>query len=623
MSSRQVTEFRPTEVPASQLPAHLEIVGETIIEAFRENLRRIPDRDALRRRNDHGWESVTWREYGRSVSEITAGLYELGIRPGEHVAIFSNNRLEWHFADIGSLAGGYVVVPLYPTSAPEQVAYLLGHSESRVCFVEGNDLLERVLRVREELPKLHRIVPFERTERSGDPLILHLDELRSLGSELLERDSGVTDQLAEAITPDDLATLVYTSGTTGPPKGAMITHRNVMWIARSALPFLEVQPGERFLSFLPLSHVAERIISDFSAIITGGETWFAQSLGTVPQDLNDCRPTVFFAVPRVWEKLQEGVLERVRQRPAPQRLAVEQYLRLGAQVIARRQAKERPRPWEEIPYKILDGVVGSRVRHELGLDQAHILASSAAPIRQDLLCWLHAAGLHVLEAYGQTETCGPTTSNPPSDIRIGTVGVPLPGIQVTIGSDEEVLVRGGNVCRGYFRDPESTRELIDDERVMHTGDTGAFDADGYLRITGRKKDLIITAAGQNISPYEIECDLEQNGIIGEAVVIGDGRRYLTALVTLDPDLLADWARQHAKSADYDRLVSDPDVGKEVDRIIAKVNSSRARVENIRKFRILDRPFSIESGEVTPTLKVRRQNVIDKFGNVIEAMYDQS
>ena len=276
--------------------------------------------------------------------------------------------------------------------------------------------------------------------------------------------------------------------------------------------------------------------------------------------------------------------------------------------------------WERLPYEALDAVVGAKIRQEFGLDRAHVLVTAAAAIHPDLIRWYHAIGLPVLELYGQTEVCGPTTCNPPDDNRIGSVGPAIPGVQVRIADDGEILVKGGNVCMGYFRDPATTAELIDDDGWMHSGDVGTLDDDGYLRITGRKKDLIITAAGQNISPQEIETDLRNHEIISEAVVIGEGRRYLTALLTLDGDALSRWAHEHGKVAGYEALVADGDLRAETDRIVAEVNSHRSRVENIRKYRILAHEFTIAAGEMTPTLKVKRNVVNDRYRDLIDEMY---
>jgi long-chain acyl-CoA synthetase len=596
------------------------IEGATIIEAFRANVHRIPAYPAMRRRMQAGWETLTWADYGQAVSEVTAGLADLGIGLGERVAILSRNRVEWHLADIGALVNGCVTVPIYPTSSAEQVRYILDHCGARLCFVEDDELLAKVLEVRHALPKLDRVVVFDDCDHLDEPFLVGFASLRAIGLDRLQREPAIIDERASLVVPEQAATFVYTSGTTGPPKAAVLTHANIMWTIRSAASLVHLAAGERFLSFLPLSHVAERGMSEFAPITIGGETWFARSLASVAEDLLDCRPTVFFAVPRVWEKLQTAVLEKIDEAPWLARHMVRWYLELGRHLQAERAAGRRSTPRRTLPHAALDAVLGARMRRELGLDQAHILISAAAPIHPDLLRWLHAIGLPVIELYGQTEVCGPTTCNPPEDNRVGTVGRALPGVRVRVAGDGEILVQGGNVCAGYFNDPASTSELLDVEGWMHSGDLGALDNDGYLRLTGRKKDLIITAAGQNIAPQDIEMELKNHPLISEAVVVGEGRRYLTALLTLDAETLAEWARERGKVADFEALASDLDLRKEVDELVAVVNARRSRVEGIRKHRILAHELTIAAGELTPTLKVRRSVVCGLHTDLIEDMY---
>jgi long-chain acyl-CoA synthetase len=593
--------------------------AKTIVEAFHNNVRSIPDRPAMRRRTQVGWETLTWAEYGRLVGQVTAGLTELGIGPGERVAILSGNRVEWHLADLGTLCSGAVTVPVYQTSSSEQVAYLLGHAEARICFVENDELLAKLLEVRDRLPKLDHVVVFDDGGRIDDPFLVGFDELLAIGTARVQREPRLVETRAGSIAPEQLATLVYTSGTTGPPKGAMVSHGNIMWTIRSAVSMLDIREGERLLSFLPLSHVAERAMSDFAPIAVGGETWFARSLATVAKDLRDCRPTVFFAVPRVWEKLQQALLAKLGEEHVLKRLVIDRYVEQGLHVGAERDARRHPPVWETLPYAALDAAVGAKIRHELGLDEAHILITAAAPIHPDLIRWFHAIGLPIIELYGQTEACGPTTCNPPEDNRIGTVGKAIPGVRVRVAEDGEILVQGGNVCMGYFKEPAATAELLEGG-WMHSGDLGTLDTDGYLRITGRKKDLIITAAGQNIAPQEIEMDLKDHALVSEAVVIGEGRRYLTALLTLDAEALAAWAHERGKVADYEVLAADPDLRQEIDLLVTEVNARRSRVEGIRKHRILARELTVAAGELTPTLKVKRAVVCETQSELIDDMY---
>ncbi|HTK15181.1 MAG TPA: long-chain fatty acid--CoA ligase [Acidimicrobiia bacterium] len=602
------------------VPTSVPIEGDTIVDALRENVRRIPDRPALRSRRATGWQTITYEDYGRAVAEVTAGLAELGVDAGQHVGIFSNNCAEWHLADFGILANRCVTVPVYQTSSAEQVLHILGNGETALCFVEGHELAARILEVREDLPKLDRIVVFDNDDRLDDPFTLGFAQLRTIGAARLLREPDLFDIRAGAVLPGDLATLVYTSGTTGPPKGAMVSHANIMWTLRSAVSLMQIHEGERLLSFLPLSHIAERMISDFASVAVGAETWFARSLSTVAEDLRECRPTVFFAVPRVWEKLQEAVTAKLDEVHGVKRLAVDRYIGLGVRLVADRATADRVPIWERLPYDALDASVGAKIRRDMGFADARILISAAAPIHPDLIRWFHAIGLPILELYGQTETCGPTTCNPPTDNRIGTVGPPIPGERVEIAADGEILVKGGNVCLGYFRDPTATAALIDENGWMHSGDVGHLDAAGYLTVTGRKKDLIITAHGQNIAPQEIETDLRRHDLVSEAVVIGEGRRYLTALLTLDGDTLSAWADAHHKVGGAETLAGDPDLRAEIDEFVAAVNAKRSRVERVRKYRILAHDFTIAAGELTPTLKVKRGVVNSTYRDVIDAMY---
>jgi len=400
----------------------------------------------------------------------------------------------------------------------------------------------------------------------------------------------------------------------------MISHANIMWTLRKVTPVYNIGEGDRLLSFLPLSHIAERMMSDFLPIGVGGETWFARSLATVAEDLPACRPTVFLAVPRVWEKLREGIEGHIRTQASPVRAALEHYISLGLRSVTAEQDGTPLHRSAVAVYRSLDATLGATIRQTLGLDRAKVLVTAAAPTHPDLIRWFHAIGLPLLQIYGQTEGCGPTTATRPDHNRIGTVGTALPGMRVRIADDEEVLLKGGNVCLGYLNDPEATAELIDEEGWMHTGDTGAFDSDGSLRIIGRKKDLIITAAGKNIAPQGIEIDLQNQPLISEAIVVGEGRRYLAALVTLDPEELTRWAQERNKLGDLEALAADPDLLAEIQAAIDEVNAKRSHAESIRKFRVLAHVLTAEDGELTPTMKVKRAVVYDHHREVIEEIY---
>jgi long-chain acyl-CoA synthetase len=602
---------------------HAAARDRTMVSLFREQVARGGTRTALRHNVGGAWKPLSWTAYGDAVREIAAGLIDLGVGAGEPVALLATNRPEWHFADLGTLSSAAVTVPVYPTRAPGQVAYVVDHCEARVAFVENREQLAKIVDERSAMPKLERVILFDETTRLDDPFLLGLEELRALGRARLERHPAAVDERLRRIRSDDLATLVYTSGTTGPPKGAMITHGNLVATIDAITDVVSIGSDDRFLSFLPLSHVAERVVSNFGQILSGGETWFARSFATVPEDLRACRPTVFFAVPRVWQKFHDTIFEELDTTTGLQRALVNRLLALGATRVCHEQDGLPMSPVKRGAHQALDRVVGRMIRARTGLDKARILVSGAAPIHPDMLRRLHAVGLPVCEVYGQTEDCGPTTLNPPERIRIGTVGPPLPGVRVRIAEDGEILVHGGNVCRGYFKDDAGTRELLDDEGWMHSGDVGRFDTSGYLCVTGRKKDLIITAHGKNISPQEIEGRLQLEPFISEAVVVGDGRPYLTALLTLDTDTMAPWAEAHHKPLNPEPLAEDPDVRAEIQASVERVNATLSHVETIKKWRILPRDLTVASGEMTPTLKVRRKTVGEQYGDLVDEMYAES
>lgn len=594
--------------------------GTTIVDIFWRNAGRYGPRPALRRKVGGEWETTTWDDYAEQVRHVAAGLVRLGLVQGDRVGVLSGNRLEWHLADLGILAAGGVTVPVYPTNSSSQVAYVLGHSECRFVFVEGIDQLSKVLLRREELPALERVFVFDRSAGLDHEFVGDLDDLRDLADDELAEHPTVLEDRAHALHHDDVATIVYTSGTTGRPKGAVLTHGNIAANIEHITAVVPVGPDDRFLSFLPLSHIAERTVSDFGEVLAGGETWFAESLAAVQEDLQACRPTIFFAVPRVWEKFREGVREKIESLNRAERLLAERYLHLASRRGGVTGAGPALSKVEAAQYRALDAVVGRSIRSGLGLDRARYLVSAAAPVHPDLLRWFHGLGLPVAEVYGQTENCGVSTMNPPDDIRIGTVGKAAPGVELRIADDGEILTRGANVTIGYHRDEAGTAELIDDEGWMHTGDLGVIDADGYLTITGRKKDLIINAAGKNISPQEIETRLRYEPLISQAVVVGDGRPYLTALLTLDVEALVDWASAHGRTGTVEELACDPEVLQEVADSVERVNLEHARVEGIKRWHVLPHDLTVASGELTPTLKVKRQVVAERYADVIESLY---
>jgi long-chain acyl-CoA synthetase len=604
--------------PATTTPAAPPLRAPTIVGLFRDAALDRGTATALRHHDGTGWQSMSWLAYERAVAEVAVGLRSWGLEPGDRVGILSGNRPEWHIADLGILGAGLVSTPVYATNSSSQAAYVLRDAECRVAFVEDAQQLAKVLLRRDELPLLERVVVLSPIDGVDDAFVRPLADLRHDGATELARHPDRFAELAADVAPDDLATLVYTSGTTGPPKGAMITHANAMATLRSLSTLVGLSPADRFLSFLPLSHITERSVSHFGQIAAGGETWFARSLATVAEDLRACRPTLFFAVPRVWEKFREAVLAGIDAAPSPLRRLLTRYVELAG---ARQAAGSGwGRPAERAELAMLDRTVGAALRRKLGLDHARLLSCGAAAVHPDLLRWFHAIGLPIAEGYGQTEVSLCSTLNPVEDIRIGTVGRAIPGVEVRVADDGEILVRGAGVCAGYWHNDAASADLVDADGWLRTGDLGELDDDGYLRVTGRKKDLIITSYGKNIAPSEIETALRYEPLISQAVVVGDGRPFLTALLTLDADAAADWAGREGRNLALDALAGDDALRAAIDEAVERVNVAHSHAEGIRRWRLLPRDLTTAGGELTPTLKVRREVVTAAFADLIEEMY---
>ncbi len=590
-------------------------VVDTIVQRFLDRVEHSPRRSAMRHQVDERWVDISWAEYGTAVAETAAGLIERGVSPGDRVALLSSNSPLWHIADVAILMCGAVSVPIYPTSSSSQVAHALQDSGATMCFASDAEQVAKILLHSDDSPDPVRIVIFDSTSGLDRPdRIETLDQLRRVG------DVDAVAARASRVRPDDVATLVYTSGTTGPPKGTMLTHANITWTIDSVTEMVGLRSDDRMLSYLPISHIAERITSHFGMLAAGGQTWFARSLASVPEDLRACRPTVFMAVPRVWQKLHDSILDQLDSTP------------VHLSVLVDRAATAVPgpgRPWWSVTGLAtagtrfsIDQTIGRVIRRKVGLDRARLLVSAAAPIHPDLVRWFGGIGLPIVEVYGQTEDCGPATINPPDAIRVGSVGLPIPGLEAMVADDAELLFRGGSVCAGYHGLPDATDELIDATGWLHSGDLGRIDDDGYVWITGRKKDLIINAAGKNIAPSEIESSLTMESLIGQAVVIGEGRRYLTALIALDGDTASEWARHHGTFTEVAELVHDEELRSEIAASVQRVNARHAPVEQIKYWRLLPEPLTIENDELTPTMKVKRPVVRDRHIDLIEEMYAQ-
>jgi long-chain acyl-CoA synthetase len=612
-------------------------MASTIIERFHEHVRNRPDKVALRYKSEGDWRDITWRDYGEAVKKAAKSLLPLGFQHSDKIALLSGNRPEWHIADVAAMSIGGATAAIYATNSPEQVAYIIGHSEARIAFVDVTDQLEKILKMRSDLPRLEKVVVFEGYEgdANGD-FVMTWDDFLALGREV---DDSRYDDATRAVKPDDLATFVYTSGTTGPPKGVMLRHSNIWWTATHSeqhIPIGDADNG-RALSYLPLSHIAERMISHLLQIYYGTQTWFAESLDTLLADLQTCKPTYFFGVPRVWEKFYAGFQAMAAQPPKDKseerkkklaRKAIEvgrEVTKHEQEAVARggKMTDARTPLGLRLQHAVLDKLVLVKIRERFGLDQCQLALSAAAPLNPDLIWFFHSIGIKITEGYGQSEDNGPTTWNPPDAVKIGTVGTALPGMEVKIAEDGEILARGGNVMAGYYKDEAATKDAIDADGWLRSGDVGEFDEHGYLKITDRKKDLIITAGGKNVAPQEIENRIKFHHLISQVVVIGDRRPFLTALVTLDEEKAPAWASGQGIEGDVAAIANHERTLKEIEGAINDVNRNLAKVEGVKKFRVLERDFLQEENEITPTMKVKRKQINENYGDAIEDMYDKA
>lgn len=573
------------------------------------------DRVALRKKAYGIWHDISWRSYADHVRRVALSLRALGHERGECVAIISENRPEWLYVDLGTQAAGGITAAVYTTNAAEQVAYIVGHSRARIFFVENEEQLDKALETRGELPRLERIVvlDMEGLRDFEDPMVMGFEEFLELGGDGEGFEEGV-----RMGRPQDTALLVYTSGTTGPPKGAMLSHSNLIETATLLGEANPIHETDEVLSFLPLCHIAERLMTVVNQIRFGYTVSFAESLETVSDNLREVSPTVFFAVPRIWEKFHSRIQLTMDDSTWFKKLCYRVALGVGERYVRRRF--DEGDGGRGLATRLAHLAVYRPLRKKLGLERTRVAISGAAPISSEILRYFHAIGIEMREVYGQTEGSGPTTIHAGRDIRLGTVGRPLPGTEVRIGDDGEILVRGPHVFQGYFRNEEATREVLVDS-WLHSGDVGEMDADGFLRITDRKKDLIITAGGKNIAPQNIENQLKCSPYINDAVVIGDRRRFLSALVLIDEENVTDWAQQsRVPFTTYADLARNPEVRRLIEAEVDAVNRELAAVERIKRFTILDKRLEQEDGELTPTMKVKRKKISEIYKDLIEEMY---
>ncbi|OHC78752.1 MAG: fatty-acid--CoA ligase [Rhodoferax sp. RIFCSPLOWO2_12_FULL_60_11] len=610
----------------SGIQANRDIVmpGETIPAMFWNAVKQRGPNVWMRQKHLGLWRSQTWNQTAQAVSEIAGGLMSLGFAKGECTSILANTVVEWVWADLAVLSCGGVSNGIYPTDAASQVQYLCEDSRTTFLFVEDDEQLDKALEVRDQLPSLRKIVVFdmEGLRKLDDANIISLDDLRALGRDYLAQHPNELQQRVDACQPDDLAILVYTSGTTGKPKGAMHLHAGLVYTVRGFNTLIAQDERDERMCFLPLCHIAERMGGEYFALYTGTKLNFVEHPETIPENVREIAPTVFTGVPRVWEKFYSGVMISLKEAGAVQQAAYAWGIGVGTAIANKVLAGESVSGWLKLKFQIAQWLALNNVRKLIGIHRARFLVTGAAPISPDLVRWYLALGVPMLEVWGMTETCGASTGVPAERMRPGSIGPAASFNEVRLDpATGEILVRGKNVFAGYLNLPEKTAETIDPDGWLHTGDVGVMDADGYFRITDRMKDIIITAGGKNVTPSELENDLKFSPYITDAVVIGDKRPFLTVIIMIDQENVEKYAQDaDVPFSNYASLTRSPEVQALIQGEIDRVNKKFARVEQIKKFFLLENQLTAEDEELTPTMKLKRKLVEKKYAAQIEAMY---
>ncbi|NPC59051.1 AMP-dependent synthetase/ligase [Caenimonas soli] len=598
--------------------------GDTIHAMFWNGVAARGDRVLMRQKDFGIWRGWSWRDVGATVREIAMGFAALGVRPGDCVSILSNTRVEWVWCDLAVLSAGAVSNGIYPTDAAEQVHYLCEDSHTVVLVVEDEEQLDKALAVRDRLPALTHIVLIDATGLAhfSDPMVLTLDEVRRRGAAYEKAHPGEFDRRVTSRGAEDLAILIYTSGTTGRPKGAMHSHRGLLTVLKGQNEFLPQDERDERMCFLPLCHVAERVTGLYASLYTGTKMNFVENPDTVPENVREIAPTVFGGVPRLWEKFYSAVTIAVKEAGPVQQKLYGWSIGVGQQVAQRVLTGRPVNHWLRLKYRLAGIASLDNVRRFIGIHRCRFLVTGAAPIAPDLIRWYLALGIPMLECWGQTETAGISTSMTPHSIRLGTIGQARDYNAVRIDpATGELLVRGPNVFMGYLNQPEKTAETIGQDGWLRTGDVGAVDEAGFFRITDRMKDIIITAGGKNVTPSEWENELKFSPYVTDAVVIGDRRPYLTAIVMIEQENVEKFAQDNdVPFSNYTSLTRALEVRALIEGEIAKVNAKFARVEQIKKFYLLETQLSAEDEELTPTMKLKRKLVQQKYAPQIEAMY---
>jgi long-subunit acyl-CoA synthetase (AMP-forming) len=589
-----------------------EVEGQTIAGRWLDTVAAMPERVALRSRDGDAWVEVTYGEMADRVARAAAGLAALGVGAGDRVVLMMRNIPEFHVVDMAVVMCGATPISIYNSSSPEQVSYLAGHSAAKVAIVEDLGYAERFALVRDQLTALEQIILLTDPGGAAGPDLLP-------ASALADPEPIDLAEAAARLSPDMMATVIYTSGTTGPPKGVMLTHRNIVWTAQGYLDLLGIDPaGFRAISYLPMAHIAERMSSHYLACLGGFEVTTCPDPSQIAAYAREVHPETMFGVPRVWEKLHAGVEAALSADPEA-KAKFDEAVAAAVPIVERRTAGTASAE-DDATWAFLDEVAFSQVRQLVGLDALRFAVTGAAPIPPELIRWYRAVGVPMSEIYGLSETTGPMTWDPYA-VKVGTVGRPFPGVEVILADDGEVCCRGGNVFAGYLDDPAKTAEALDTDGTFHSGDIGVLDEDGYLRIVDRKKELIITAGGKNISPANLEAALKTIPAIGQACAVGDQRPFVSALVVLDPEVAPGWfSARGVDGGSLAELATDPKAQDMLQRAVDEVMLRFSNVERVKKVEVLSEEWLPDGDELTPTSKLKRRSVLAKYADRIERIY---
>ena len=598
------------------------MISETVPRVFKDMVSKHGDRVALRKKEYGLWHDISWNEYYQQACHVGSALLSMGLKKGDGVSIIGDNCPEWVIIDMGIQCSGGVVTGIYSTNAWEQVEYVIQNSESKFFFVENEEQLDKWLNFRENTPNLKKIIVWdlEGLRDFKDPMVMNYEAFLEMGRRVTKEGTKDFETRMDEVEPDDLSMLIYTSGTTGSPKGAMLTHKNLIWMGRAITTENPMNDTDEVMSFLPLCHVFEQLFSVMGHIVKGYVVNFVEKPDTVIDNMIEVSPTIGYAVPRIWEKYYSAIYIRMSDATWFKKIVFYSALKIGQKRATLIMDFLKVPAYLKLFYWLAYFIIFRKLKKRMGWDRLRVAISGAAPISPDVLHFFQSIGVNLMEGYGQTEGTGVACVSRTGQVKFGTVGPPITGTEIKIAEDGEILVKSPSIFKGYFRNPKDSAETVKDG-WLYSGDVGEIDKDGYLKITDRKKDIIVTAGGKNITPQYIENKIKFSPYVNDAVIIGDRRKYITSLIMIDEDNVVKYAQDHkVQFSTYKDLAQNDEIQKLIQKEINNVNESLARVEQVKKFTILPKKLYEEDGEVTPTMKVKRKYVNEAFKDLIEAMY---